>query len=124
METRIVVPILDEGGLDAPLSQHFGRAPYFIIVEIDEEGKVLTQRTVPNRSGHFGGEGTPAEHILQLKPNVVVTYGMGPKALNFFQNARVAVLRTRANTVKEVINAYKNDKLEELTEGCHQAHHQ
>jgi predicted Fe-Mo cluster-binding NifX family protein len=40
-----------------------------------------------------------------------------------FQNAGVAVLRTEANTVKEVVEAYKNNELQELTQGCHHAHH-
>jgi hypothetical protein len=35
----------------------------------------------------------------------------------------VAVLKANANTVGEVIAAYKEDKLEELTEGCEHAHH-
>ena len=36
MGVRIVVPVVDEGGLDARLSEHFGRAPYFAVIELDE----------------------------------------------------------------------------------------
>jgi len=123
MSTRIVIPVLDKGGMNATLSEHFGRAPYFLTIDIDENGVVQTQRTVPNRSEHFGGVGRPADRILQLKPKAIITYGMGPRALSLFQNARVAVLRANANTVGEVISAFNNDELEELTEGCHQARH-
>jgi predicted Fe-Mo cluster-binding NifX family protein len=48
---------------------------------------------------------------------------MGPRALGIFQEAKVAVLNTNANTVKEVVEAYRQDKLEKLTEGCHHARH-
>jgi predicted Fe-Mo cluster-binding NifX family protein len=48
---------------------------------------------------------------------------MGPRALNIFQEAGIAVLRANADTVKDVVEAYRQDKLEELTEGCHHAHH-
>lgn len=123
MKARLVVPVLDESGLNARLSEHFGRAPYFAVVDLDESGQVTDQKTVPNVSEHFGGTGHPPDRILQLQPNALVTYGMGPRALNIFQNARVAVLRTNVNTVKDVIAAYNNDALQELTEGCHHAHH-
>jgi predicted Fe-Mo cluster-binding NifX family protein len=41
-----------------------------------------------------------------------------------FQDAGVAVLRADGNTVREVIAAHNEDRLQELTEGCHEAHHQ
>jgi predicted Fe-Mo cluster-binding NifX family protein len=120
---RIVVPVLDESGLNARLSEHFGRAPYFAVIDVDENGSISSQKTVSNISEHFGGTGRPPDRILQLRPNALITYGMGPRALTIFQNARVAVLRANANTVKDVILAYNNDELEELTEGCHHARH-
>ena len=123
MTARIVVPVVDESGLDARLSEHFGRAPYFAVIDLDENGSISSQRTVSNMSEHFGGTGRPPDRILRLRPNALVTYGMGPRALAIFQNARVAVLRANANTLKGIILAYNNDELEELTEGCHHARH-
>jgi len=122
MAVRIVIPTL-ENGFDARLSEHFGRAPYFTVVDVDENGRLTDQKTIANESEHFGGVGNPPDRILQFKPNALVTYGMGPRALNIFQDAKVAVLRTNANTVREVITAYNKDELEELTEGCHEARH-
>ncbi len=124
MNVRIVIPVVDETGLNARLSEHFGRAPYFAVIELDEEGQVTNQRTAPNESEHFGGAGRTAHNILQLKPDAVITYGMGPRGLNAFQNIRIVVLRANANTVREIIDAYNNEELEELTEGCHVARHQ
>ena len=123
MNARIVVPVSDDRGIDAQLSQHFGRAPFFAIIDLDEEGHVIGQGTIANTSEHFGGVGRPPDRILQLKPKALITYGLGPKALRVFQNAGVAVLRTEANTVREVVRAYNNNELQELTHGCHQAHH-
>jgi predicted Fe-Mo cluster-binding NifX family protein len=120
---KIVIPVLDESGLNAQLSEHFGRAPYFLTLDLDETGHVLGRSTIANISEHFGGVGRPPDRILQLKPNALITYGMGPRALRIFQNARVAVLRATVNNVRDVIAAYNNDELEELTEGCHQARH-
>ena len=123
MRAKIVVPVADESGLNAQLAEHFGRAPYFAIVDLDENGEVSSVRTIPNIGEHAGGVGQTHDHILELKPNAIIVYGMGPRGLIGFQNAGVAVLRAAADTVKEVIAAYKDDKLQELTEGCHHAHH-
>jgi len=123
VNVRIVVPVSDEKGIDAQLSEHFGRAPYFAIIDLDDEGHVIGQGTISNTSEHFGGAGNPPDRILQLQPKALITYGMGPRALRIFQNARVAVLRTNLNTVREVVTAYNNNELQELTQGCHHARH-
>jgi predicted Fe-Mo cluster-binding NifX family protein len=119
---RIVIPVSEEKGVDSNLSQHFGRAPFYAIIDLDEKGKIIGQGTIANTSEHFGGVGLPPDRILQLKPKALVTFGLGSKALRIFQDACVAVLRTEANTVKEVVKAYNNDELQELTHGCHHAH--
>ena len=123
MTDRIVVPAEDQKGLNARLAEHFGRAPYFAIVELDENGKVSNVKTVANVGEHAGGVGQAHDHILELKPNAIIVYGMGPRGLISFQSAGIAVLKANANTVSEVIAAYREDKLQELTEGCEHAHH-
>jgi predicted Fe-Mo cluster-binding NifX family protein len=122
---RIVIPVVDESGLDAQLSEHFGRTPYFAVVDLDEKGRIINQKTVANIGEHFGGSGRRADFILQLKPNVIITYGMGPRGISIYQTARVAVLRANTNTVtvRQLITAYNNNELKELTEGCHEARH-
>lgn len=120
---RVVVPVADGSGLKSRLAEHFGRAPYFAVVELEEDGKVSKVEVVSNRGEHFGGMGHPHDFILESKPDAIIVYGMGPRGLSNFQNAGIAVFKANANTVEEVVAAYKDGKLQELTEGCHQAHH-
>jgi len=123
VEARIVVPVEDESGLNAHVAEHFGRAPYFAVVELDNSGNISSLKTVPNVGEHAGGMGQSHDHIAKLKPNAIIVYGMGPRGLSTFQSAGVAVLRANSNTVEGVVAAYKEDKLQELTEGCHHARH-
>jgi len=123
MKARVVIPTIDDGGLDSQLAEHFGRAPYFAVIDLDEKSEVPSLKMVPNVGEHAGGSGYAHDLVLELKPNAIVVYGMGPRGLIGFQNARVAVLKANGNTVREVISAYKEDELEELTEGCHEARH-
>jgi predicted Fe-Mo cluster-binding NifX family protein len=105
------------------LAEHFGRAPYYAVVEFDEKHEVSNVKTVPNTGEHAGGVGYSHDNILELKPSVIIVYGMGPRGLSTFQNAGVAILRANANTVNQVVAAYKEDKLQALTVGCENAHH-
>ncbi len=109
--------------MDSRLSEHFGRAPFFLVLEMDDEGRVLKQETLRNESQHFGGMGRPADLVLRLKPDAVIVYGMGPRALDIFQQAGTAVLKANSNIVRNLVSSYAKDELEELTEGCRQARH-
>jgi predicted Fe-Mo cluster-binding NifX family protein len=120
---RVIVPAEDQKGLNARLAEHFGRAPYYAVVDFDENGKVADVKTVTNVGEHAGGMGYSHDHILEYQPKAIIVYGMGPRGLITFQNAGVAVLKANANTVGEVVAAYREDKLQELTEGCEHAHH-
>ncbi|MFW9830817.1 MAG: NifB/NifX family molybdenum-iron cluster-binding protein [Candidatus Thorarchaeota archaeon] len=123
MVERIVIPVLDESGKTSRLSPHFGRAPFFAVVKIKENGLVENIVFQPNRSEHFGGQGHPPDIILGFAPQAVITYGMGPRAMRRFQSERVAVMQATADTLEDVITAYIQNELKELTEGCREARH-
>ena len=120
---RIAVPSEDQQGLNSHLGQHFGRAPYYTVVDLDDNGTVSNVKTVANKGEHFGGVGEAHAQLLELEPDAIVAYGMGPRGLMSFQNAGIAVLKANADTVGEVVAAYKENKLQELIEGCEHAHH-
>ena len=122
MKTKVVIPVSDRNGLNARIAEHFGRAPFFAVLNLDDK-KIESVETVENRGEHCGGQGQMHNHIMELKPNAVIAFGMGPRGLNGFQEAGIAVLKANTDTVKAVVDSYMNDKLQELTEGCHEAHH-
>jgi predicted Fe-Mo cluster-binding NifX family protein len=123
MKKRIVVPADDESGLEAHVAEHFGRAPYFAVVDLDESGQVQRVMAEKNTGEHAGGTGHPHEILLALKPDVIAVYNMGPRGLQSFQNAGVTVLRAEGNTVNELVTRFKEGKLKELAGGCEHAHH-
>ena len=123
MTNRIIIPTEEKSGLDAHLAQHFGRAPYYTIVDLDEKNNNVGVRTEVNKGEHVGGTGHPHEHLLALKPNVIIAHAMGPGGIKSFQNAKIIVLKANANTVKEIVESFKQGKLTELTGGCEHAHH-
>lgn len=124
MKTRIVIPVENEDELKAHVAEHFGRAPYFAVIDLNEKGEVDSVKTESNTGEHHGGTGHPHENLLALKPNVVIACGMGPGGLTSFNDAGVNVLKANPpTTVQEMVTQYKAGKLEKLTGGCEHAHH-
>lgn len=121
VNVRIVVPVSNEKGIGAHISEHFGRTPYFAVIDLDENGQVIKQSTVSSSGEHFC-EGI--NFLLNLKPDFMIAHGMGQRVVQNFQNARIAILRTSASVVKDAIEQYNRGELVELTQGCHHAHHQ
>jgi predicted Fe-Mo cluster-binding NifX family protein len=116
---KIVIPAADESG--ATLSGHFGRAPYYAWYQV-KNGKVVEKGVVPNDSDHFGGEGSPPEKIMSLGAEIVISAGMGMKAINIFQQSTVAVLKGTYTSSEENIQEFIEGNLIELTEGCLHGH--
>ena len=123
MTQRIVIPTEDKSGFEANLAQHFGRAPYYTVVDLDESHKIVGVRTEVNKGEHVGGSGHPHEHLLALKPNIFVVQGMGPGCLSSLQDAGVTVLKATGTTVKEITEQFKEGKLSALAGACENAHH-
>ncbi|MEJ2241229.1 MAG: NifB/NifX family molybdenum-iron cluster-binding protein [Candidatus Bathyarchaeota archaeon] len=125
---KIVIPVINENGLDSQLSEHFGRAPYFTVIKLDEKYNIMTQKTESNSGEHLTGDGhhSSCNHpyrILMFNPDALITYGLGPRALNIFKKANVVVMKAKSSTVREVLYEYSNNQLEELTEGCQNSQH-
>ncbi len=123
MSKRIVIPVENKTGIDAPLAQHFGQAPYYAVVDLNENNTVTNISTEINQSEHVGGSGHPHDHLLLLKPDVFVVYGMGFGCLMSLKDAGLTVLKATGNTVKEIIDLFKQGQLPQLEGGCQHSHH-
>jgi predicted Fe-Mo cluster-binding NifX family protein len=120
---KLVIPTENQDGINALIAEHFGRAPYFTVVELGDKWEIASVKAIPNTSEHVGGTGSPHDVITKLHPKAIVVHGMGPRGISAFQDAGIDVLKANTNTVKEVVEAYKQGKLEDLTESCPHAHH-
>ena len=98
LTNKIIIPTDNQEGINAPLAEHFGRAPYFTVVELDNKGEVTNVKAVANVSEHVGGTGSPHDHLTKLQPTAIVVHGMGPRGITAFQSAGIEVLKANANT--------------------------
>jgi predicted Fe-Mo cluster-binding NifX family protein len=122
MTEKIVIPTENQEGINSQVAEHFGRTPYFTVLELDN-GKIVNVCTIANTSEHVGGVGTAFEQIIELKPKAIIVNGMGPRGISNFTNANVKVLRANTGVVTKLVEAYTAGQLEDLTEGCSEAQH-
>jgi len=123
MTRRIVIPVEDKTGMNAPLAQHFGHAPYYAVIELDEKNNVTKIITEDNKGEHVGGTGHPHEHLMVLKPDIFVVAGMGAGCMMNLVSNGVMVLKAAGTNVKEILDFYKEGKLGPPEGGCPHSHH-
>jgi predicted Fe-Mo cluster-binding NifX family protein len=118
---RICIPTLGKNGLSEEVSEHFGRAPTFTIVDL-ETNQV---KVVENRSEHFGGMGKPPEIIAMLNVDAVLCSNLGPRAIQMFEQKGIMVYVGASGTVREAIQAFQNGMLQPATDenACKQHRH-
>ena len=122
MTGRILIPTQDSQG--TTVADHFGRAPYFTVIDLDDTGKTIEKNTHSNTGEHSGGRGHAHNNVLRYNPKAVIVLGMGPRGIASFQSQNIAVLQAHSRIVEELVQAYSRNELQELTEGCAEAHHQ
>jgi predicted Fe-Mo cluster-binding NifX family protein len=121
MKTRVVIPSSTESGKE--IADHFGRAPYFTVVDLDDDGFLAAMNVYSNTGEHSGGKGHAHDNILKYNPQVVIVQGMGPRGIISFQTQNIAVLQANSKSIEDLVKAYSRNELLELTEGCAEAHH-
>ena len=79
MSKRIAISMDHQGGLDGPMDARFGRAPYFLIVEL--ENKEIVEVLKNTAAEGASGAGTGAAVLISEKNvDAVVSCRYGPKA--------------------------------------------
>jgi predicted Fe-Mo cluster-binding NifX family protein len=120
MKQRILIPTQDAEGTS--LAGHFGRAPFFTVVDIEND-QVVSREVHPNRSEHSGGRGHAHDNVLSLQPTVMIVNGMGPRGLRSFESQNIPVLKANSMSIDALVTSFTKKELSELTEGCSEAHH-
>ncbi len=114
---KVGIPTLGERGLEEVISEHFGRAPTFTIVDLaTQEVKVLT-----NTGEHFGGLKLAPQLLADEGVEVVLCANLGPRAISMFEQFGIEVyvgLGTDSvgSTVKDALRAFQAGRLHEASD--------
>lgn len=112
----ICVPSHDDGSLDAPVSQHFGRAPNFTIYDTETDSVDV----IENHGQHHGGGRSPPAIIAETGADVLLCGNLGRKAVDRFDAMDIDVYCDADGTVAEAIEQFEAGALEMATpDGSH-----
>jgi len=131
MNKRIAVSANDNRGLESAVSDHFGRCPYFVIVQV-EENAIKSVEAIENPFFHSHRPGQVPGFIHGHQVDVMLTGGMGHRAVDFFQQYGIQPVTGAAGTVQQTLHRYLNGELSDAqpcaesqshTDGHHQHGH-
>ncbi len=95
--------------LESNVESHFGRSPYFIIWDTDNnEFEALENPNITETSG-VGIQS--AQLILRKGVKAILTGQVGPKALAVLEAEKIKIITITTGTVKEAIEKYKENDL-------------
>jgi predicted Fe-Mo cluster-binding NifX family protein len=107
---KIAVSVETNNELDSIVAQHFGRCPYFALVEVDgtnvEAVEVIDN---PYYGAHQPGQ-VPG-FIHQQNANVMLSGGMGGRAIQFFQQYGIQAATGATGTVRTALESFLGGEL-------------
>ncbi len=108
---RIAVSVDTNNGLDSVVAAHFGRCPYFALVDV-EDGEIQSTQVIDNPFYAQHQPGEVPRFVQDQGADLMITSGMGGRAIEFFRQAEVGVACGASGTVREAIAAYHADQLQ------------
>jgi predicted Fe-Mo cluster-binding NifX family protein len=104
---KIVIPTNDKKGLKDTIAEHFGRCLTYTF--LNEKGEVI--EIVNNTGEHMGGAGLPPELMKKHGADILLCKDLGPRALNLCEQLGINVYVGQTETVKEIFEMWKNNKI-------------
>jgi len=102
---KIALACEDNQGLDGQISQHFGRCPYYLLVDV--EGDEIKKKDIVNNPYYDNHvPGVVPQFISEQGANVMIAGGMGPRAIDLFGNLGIGVVTGAVGNTGNVLQAY------------------
>ncbi|MBF0573371.1 MAG: NifB/NifX family molybdenum-iron cluster-binding protein [Desulfamplus sp.] len=109
---KVVFPSNSELGLIGSVYNHFGSAPFFVLVDTDSGAyEVLANLD----KDHSHGNCQPIKAMGNINADVVVVGGIGDGALKKLVDSGIKVFRAIEGTVQTNLQLLKDNKLEKFT---------
>lgn len=109
---RIAFSAATEEGLQSPISPHFGRCPFYIFIDLDEKNQVQKVSAIANAHAKKHDPGQLPAYIRDQGVNVMISGGMGGRAVNFFHQFDINVATGASGTVQQSLENYLNGSLQ------------
>ncbi|MGI6607980.1 MAG: NifB/NifX family molybdenum-iron cluster-binding protein [Erysipelotrichaceae bacterium] len=108
---KIAIPV-ENKKIDSSVSLTFGRAPYFLIYDMEKKESSFIENSA---AGSTGGAGIKAAQIIvDNNVEVLLTMRLGENASEVLKSADIRIYKTIDGSIKENIDAFAENKLFQL----------
>jgi predicted Fe-Mo cluster-binding NifX family protein len=119
---RIAFASEDNQGLKGSLSAHFGRCPYYTIVDVEDN---TASNVAVIENPYFNSHAPPGvvpQFIKEQGAQVMIAGGMGPRAIEYFNQFGIETITTGTQeNVEKILNAYLRGEISGASDCGH--HH-
>lgn len=115
---RIAFACETNQGLQSEMSGHFGRCPYYAIVDIDGQ-EIKNVQVIDNPYFNNHVPGVVPQFISSQKVNVMIAGGMGPRAIDMFNGFGIDVATGVGGVVENVLKAYLDGRVSGVSPCSH-----
>lgn len=102
---RVAISADDSNGLDSVVSPHFGRCPYYVLVDLDGREVSRVSAVENPYYGHHQPGQVPG-FIQSQGGDVMLAGGMGRRAIGFFQQYGIQAVTGASGTVRHALEQY------------------
>jgi predicted Fe-Mo cluster-binding NifX family protein len=118
---KIALAANDMLGLEGEMSMHFGRCPSYLVAQVEDDGNITATEVIENPYFKKHTPGEVPRFINSIEVNVMIAGGMGPKAIDMFNDFGIEVVTGVGGCVGNVLKAYLNGEISGAT-GCSHDH--
>jgi predicted Fe-Mo cluster-binding NifX family protein len=104
----IAIPSSDDSGLGSDVFPHFGRCPFYTIIDTENQ----SVRIIENSSIHTGGKKSPPELLSDEGVDALVCDDLGRKAVFLFKDLSIEVYVGAKGTIKDAFESWKEGRLD------------
>lgn len=125
---RIAISSEDKNGLESAVSHHFGRCPYYVLVDVEGQ-EIHSFQAMENPYARQHQPGMVPSFIRSQGVDVMLSGGMGRRAIELFQQFGIQIATGAMGTVQQALQNFLNGELRDAApcreqEGKHGHHRQ
>ena len=107
---RLAISAEDNNGLDSTVSHHFGRCPFFVLVDVEDK-EIGEVQVIDNPYYAQHQPGMVPSFINDQGAEVMISGGMGRRAIAFFEQYGIQPATGASGTTRMTLENYLNGTL-------------
>lgn len=114
---RVCVPVSEKSGLESRISEYFGRAPYYVLVEV-ERGQIknYTVKDNPHSKNETKAGLSLSNLLAEEEVNVLIAKKVGEISFHTLRDHFVEIYTAEGHTVKKALESFLKESLARMEE--------